>query len=551
MKYTKKISWNIDDKFEFTKPIVRNIFFEKKLKMRKPFCEWIEKISYKYTNDLDWWLALPSSRNPYLSDLFDSICILETLKELLKKNYSIYLKTSCKELFQILEETKFEKKKNLKIFFHKKKDSFNMLAIFKTITFYSILFFYIKFFSKKKCLLKNKNYILVETYSLINFKNKESLNRNIFKYNKNKMLLVPNFLQQKNLKMIFKKIKSLDQSKYLFRENYLTIFDLVLSILHIYRKKKFISKYKKFNNWDLSSIINSEINSTKNYYSAVLGIANYRFFKNLSKKKVYISKIIGLFENQAVGRGWCYGSRNFFPKAENIGYQGYFNFSQFLSSHPCEYEENSKILPKKIAVISKYFKKNKKEFFAKAKIIVSLPLNIKFDQKNLIKKDKYTITLILNGIKEIDKKLIYWCIKFLEINKKVKLVVKFHPIRHLDIHDLNLIKNYNGRIKVLNQDIGSVLDKSKIIISTGPTSSLYEAFFKKCYVLIPIFDPWDKLNIENCKIPKQNYELAINFQEFRFKLDNMLINIDKKKFKKLKYDFFFKKNNSKILNIFK
>jgi len=386
---------------------------------------------------------------------------------------------------------------------------------------------------------------------LLNFKNKENFNKNIFRFNNKNLFLVPNFLQQKNLKLIFKKINSIDKSKYIFRENYLSVFDLIFSLLHIYRKKKFVSKHKKFNRWNLSPIVNGEINSSENYYSAVIGVANLRFFENLNKKKIHLSKIISLFENQAASRGWCYGSRKFFSEIDNIGYQGYFNYSQFLNSHPCIYEEKAKILPKEIAIISKYFKKNKREFFPRVKLILAPPLNFKIEQKNLIKKNKYVMVLILSGIKEIDRKLIFWCLKFLEEDKNIKLVIKFHPISHPDNFELNIINNFKGRVIISKQDIDSLLNESKIIISSGPTSSIYEALFKKCYLLIPVFDPCDRLNIENCKIPKQNYELVYNFQKFRYKLKYMLKKINNKKLIMVKNHLIFKNDNSKILNIFK
>ncbi len=120
----------------------------------------------------------------------------------------------------------------------KEKKEFKKFAFVKTIIFYSILFFYIKFFSKKIDLSKKDQCILVETYLLLNFKNKENFNKNIFRFNNKNLFLVPNFLQQKNLKLIFKKINSIDKSKYIFRENYLSVFDLIFSLLHIYRKKK-------------------------------------------------------------------------------------------------------------------------------------------------------------------------------------------------------------------------------------------------------------------------------------------------------------------------
>ena len=68
--------------------------------------------------------------------------------------------------------------------------------------------------------------------------------------------------------------------------------------------------------------------------------------------------------------------------------------------------------------------------------------------------------------------------------------------------------------------------------------------------MIPVFDPWDKLNLVNCKIPKENYVLAFNYQDFRFKLKNMIKNKDKKKLKIIKNNYIFNTINSKNTKIF-
>ena len=47
----------------------------------------------------------------------------------------------------------------------------------------------------------------------------------------------------------------------------------MLSIVFTFlRKKKFVSKHKLYKNLNLSFLINEEIESNKNYYSAVIGI---------------------------------------------------------------------------------------------------------------------------------------------------------------------------------------------------------------------------------------------------------------------------------------
>ena len=104
MKKKKKIYWNINNKLEIDQPVIRRIFFRKKIINRKNFCAWIGEISSKHSQNFDWWLTIPSSRNPYVSELYDNICVLETIDELIKKNYNVKIKTSSLSLFSIIKK---------------------------------------------------------------------------------------------------------------------------------------------------------------------------------------------------------------------------------------------------------------------------------------------------------------------------------------------------------------------------------------------------------------------------------------------------------------
>ena len=88
-----------------------------------------------------------------------------------------------------------------------------------------------------------------------------------------------------------------------------------------------------------------------------------------------------------------------------------------------------------------------------------------------------------------------------------------------------------------------------IVVSTGPTSAIYEAFLKQSYLVIPVFDPCDRLNIENCRIAKNNYDLVYNYKEFNLKLKFLLKNKKKIKLKKIK-NFSLIKPNKKNMKIF-
>ena len=77
--------WNTTDDYEDYPNQIKKIFQTIYLTEERKFNEWIKQISLKYESNIDWWIALPVSRNPYVSELYKTICIIKTLKILKSK----------------------------------------------------------------------------------------------------------------------------------------------------------------------------------------------------------------------------------------------------------------------------------------------------------------------------------------------------------------------------------------------------------------------------------------------------------------------------------
>ena len=192
------------------------------------------------------------------------------------------------------------------------------------------------------------------------------------------------------------------------------------------------------------------------------------------------------------------------------------------------------------------------EFFSKTKVLLAPALNYKNNTSEKRKYLKNTISLVLTGIKDIDIELLSWSVKFINENKKIKILIKFHPI--LPYKKIkNLIRGLNNKnITIYKKNVKTILSRSFILVSTGPTSALYEAILKGCFIVVPVLDPWDKLNIVNCKIPRKNVTFVNNFDDFCSTLNNLIINKKKHKIKiKLKKEMFFEKLNNESEKIFK
>ena len=76
----KEINWEIDQPFDEFPKEIKKVYQDQFIILRKSFSSWIDLISKKFKNNIDWWSSFSSSRNPNYSNLYHFICVVETLK---------------------------------------------------------------------------------------------------------------------------------------------------------------------------------------------------------------------------------------------------------------------------------------------------------------------------------------------------------------------------------------------------------------------------------------------------------------------------------------
>ena len=563
MKLNERILWDTTEyPAEYPKKI-KKIYFRVSLINRRPFTKWIGSISKSFRNDIDWWVTLPATRDPYVSSLFHSICILKTLEILKSQIKNILIKVNSKSLFNIIEN--WSKKNNLSInieYINNSKKLNGFFIIPKTIFFYFFLFFFLKFLTKKNIIKKNINKnVLIDTFATKESIQGERLYQRldiILKKKKAKhVFFVPTFVIERNLLNVVKIIQCLSRRNYLFKEHYLSFSDIFFSSLHFLRIKKFIKKYDSYFKWDLSQVICDEIRSSQHYPSKVNAILNYRFAKNLSIQKVPIKKTINWFENQIVDKGWNLGFRKFFKNIKTYGYQGFISFPHYMNSIPSKQEEYAKVIPSEIIIMGKAYKNLKKEFFPKLKVTVGPALNYTNIFKINSKSNKIKVLVILPGIQPLDSKLLEWICAIEENNKNLKVIIKPHPVHSLPFLPNLLDKiNFKNRknLFISNEKLSNLLEKTSIVICSGPTGAIMESLAYNCFLLVPVLDSIDEFFFKATEIPKSKYCLVYNKIELSKiiakKINKKYVLKNKKnnnlKFKKL----FFEKISNKNLKYY-
>ena len=524
--------WDVDN-LPIKYPLkIRNIYEKIYKENRRSYTNWIDKIGKRFCGDIDWWMTLPSLRNPYANKLLNYLCVIDTIQKLNYKNLN--LKTDSIAFANLLN-LKF-KKYNVKVEVNSKKNILVPLIgkFIKSILFQLIIYFFIKFF-KKKNEINEKKIILVDKF--FTFKNKQNSSYFPSFIKAKNVRIVPTIIPTLNFIKLIKIFKSLSKNKekILYKEQYIKFSDLFFSFTHLLRRRKFLKYKYNYKSINISALIFEELSSYDDFYSINNGLLNYRFFLRLSENNINIFKSFNWFENQIIDKGWNFGFRKFFSQNQknSFGYQDFNKHYNLVSNSPSFLEKSSKVTPEKIIIISDYFKKITKDFLKNQKLITGQSERFKdLDNLKLLSFKKRTkILTVLCGIKKIDQELVKLVVKACSIDKNLRIIIKPHPI--LDLSHIFPMNNLPQNLTVYNDDLKKILRKSLICITAGPSSALLESVSCGVYNILPEIECGTDKNISIFEIKKNQYSLIRNsyelLKQIKFVLKNkQKINIKKK-----------------------
>ena len=524
------IIWDIDDLPIRFPTKIKNAYEKIYLKNRKNYTNWVDKIGKKSSNNIDWWMTSTSFRNPYVSNLLNYLCVIDTLKVLKTENISLH--TDSKVFGSLI--TKIFGNSNIKVKV-KSKDKRTLTKIknyLKSCIYQLFIFLFIKFLKKKEK-FKNREIVLIDKF--ITLKKKQNLGYFPEFHNFKNVRIVPTFIPTLNLVKLLRIFSYINNNphKFIFKEQYLNFKDLFYSFTHIIRRKQFLKirfNYKKIN---ISELIHNELDNYDDFYSINNGLLNFRFFYRLSKDGINVSKSFNWFENQIIDKGWNLGFRKYFPKNQlnSYGYQDFNKHFNLISNSPSNLEKKCKVIPNKIIIISNLFKRITNEF-VKNKLIIGQ--SERFKNLSNIKlvpfKKRKKILIILSGIKKIDKELINIVIKTCKLSKNIQMYVKPHPI--LEIEKI-ISKNYLPMNMILYYgDLKKILRESLITITAGPSSALLESVSFGSYNILPKIECGTINNAQIFKLKKNEYSLINNSKELKIKINQIIYNKSKIKMKK-------------------
>ena len=296
--------------------------------------------------------------------------------------------------------------------------------------------------------IPNQSLVLIDTFLMPGYIDNDrwygSFWDNLSKEQKLETFFVPTFVLTpfKDIIFLYRRAQ-LSVRNYIFKENYLTLKDVIFAFRHTKRIRKIKIQKISLLGYEFSSLVEEELNNNSDINTVIESILTYRFIDRFNQAGVEVRLAIDWFEGQVLDKAWNMGFKNYFPKTKKIGYRPTESFPLYLSSYPIPIEREAHVIPDIMALQGKGTVFTVKEFLPNLDTIVIPSFKSQYVWKfkeNKLNQSKYmvlvTLPISINYSILIINRLINVCNAIPIKSDTIKLLIKPHPAQ-----SLNKIKN--------------------------------------------------------------------------------------------------------------
>ena len=515
---------------------LRRIIFNKS----DEFNSLIGSVSETLSDNLDWWVEQPASRNTLQSPLYYRFCCLHLVNEMIQSGTKIEkVIVDSPALFRAINQIKEKEDYSFEIegpngelpnfhyFFRKSLKLFLNAWKRKRILFRAAKN------TKHLCSKPPKSgLILIDQFVFPGFITKERYYNGLWDTLssdlKQKTFFVPTFAYMKDddFESAYNELRTCDKN-FLIKEDYLSISDLLFSLFHLFRVWFIKPHHQEVLGFDFSQLIREELLSGEGYDSALEGLLNYRFAKRLKEQSFDLSLVIDWWEGQSPDKGWNLGFNTFFPDTLIKGYLGYAPRKMELQLRPSDSDAKYGAAPETISTIGKKISldmgSTKKPF--QTETAPAFRFGHLWENGSVSERDSgsfkilLALSILLDESVNIYKQVID---SGLVDENELEFMIKPHPTMNMSMLKNRLGEKWTNIIKVVEGCTPDYIRKSDLLI-TGMSSVGLEAVVMGVPVIVvetmngrlafdPIPDSVPKELWRSCRSPEEISESIDHFR---------------------------------------
>lgn len=436
---------------------------------RDGYTGFVDSLSIEKSDNKYWWVTQLASRNILLSHTFYHICVVLLALECIQEDKDLsYVRVANKAIGKTIQSSLKGSSRKVRIKYAYKQEVFIVYLLKKISAFFINVFNELK---NRRIIRNNiksndkkieEEIILLETDVFSScFKDGKYIARdfeNMMDYTNENIHVLPYLFDNVGIgiETLVQNMKECEREKFLFRENYLSLFDYLKLIRFPLYCMSLCRERKVFGLLDVTKIVNYDLVTGIDSMNSIQGLLNYSFIKNMKALGIRISSLFGWYEGQPSSIGLFMAYRKFYKEQRTMGYIGMAIDKNFISISPSKMQYEKEVVPKVLGVIGESFLEVPKQFNEEVTTVCvpSFRIKVRGDiSKNEIDERKNTILVALPYFESEAKKILKELVKIKNFAKEnnIKIHIKNHPTK------------CNWRLK----DYGFAIDDSDILYENG------------------------------------------------------------------------------------
>ena len=451
----------------------------------------IARISEHQSKNLNWWVERPSTRNTLQSPLYYRFCCLYLVRDLIQAGTSLdKVIVDSHAMLTVIRELKERKSYNFEIEGPAKGPPHFHNYFLKSLKpfFVSLKRLVMQLIASKKTKHLSpeppkEDLILIDQFVLPGFITEQRYYNGLWDalspQQKEKTFFVPTLVMMKEeeFEPAYRALRTSERN-FLIKEDYLTFFDLLYSLFHIFLVWFIKPESEEVLGVDFSRLVREEL-IRAGYENAIIGLLNYHFARCLRKKSFSLSLVVDWWEGQPLDKGWNLGFHTFFPNTLRKGYIGYAPRTMELQLWPSDSEIKYGVAPPIIATIGNKFsiEMNATKQPFKAETAPAFRFGHLWGNGSISEKNSESFRILLALSIKVDES-----IRILEQvidsglieDDQMKFILKPHPTVQFDTLKKRMGDNWSSRFQESENSTPEEIRSSDLLI-TGMSSVGLEA----------------------------------------------------------------------------
>jgi surface carbohydrate biosynthesis protein (TIGR04326 family) len=458
---------------------------------RREFVELVAALSAYNTENIDWWVSAPASRNEVLSRLFRDFTYLRLVQALTRSGElpdELAVESSgLKSVLGRLLDHGGEGQQRCRVVYSESasarlvKRLRRSLSPWRSVGRILVEWLAIRAAAPRplEFLRDDRARVLIDTFALSDDPSADRYYTGLEGFldanTRQRVWFAPQFMDL-GIPALVRAARNFSRSerRFVLKETLLGLKDIAWCCGYLFRRRSIDLSGARFKGLDLTQIVAADLNESAGFRCALRGLLNYRFIRNLSRRGLRLSRSIDWFENHPMDRGWNAAVNQYYGSDIAFGYQGFF--PALPAARPTEAEYDAGVVPHEIIMMGAAFEADTREFCQDIRVTTGPAFRYASLRQAHNEKSDVDDKAVLVALPYYDDAVTQMCTVVADVSGRMtnyRFYVKPHPAASMAIPEKLLARFSN--VEFVAEPLHKYFPRVSAVVCGGESTASLEA----------------------------------------------------------------------------